>query len=189
MQKVIILLAVLFTGKLLQAQNLEEGKNALYYGKFTTAKNTLSNIVASKPKDAEATYWLGQTYLRMDDIQAAKDVYQKALQRGLNDPILLVGMGHVEMLEGEKDQAMQRFEQAINNSKTRKGENPEILNAVGRANADGPSTVGNPQYAIEKLKRAAQLNPNNPDIYINLGINYLKLGKRSKRLSGCVNGS
>lgn len=176
MKKAIILLAVLFFGTLLQAQNLEEGKKALYDGRFTTAKNAFTNIVASKPKDAEATYWLGQTYMRMDDIQAAKEVYQKALQSGLNDPILLVGMGHVEMLEGKKDQAMQRFEQAINNSKTRKGENPEILNAVGRANADGASTVGNPQYAIEKLKRAAQLSPTDPDIYVNLGINYLKLG-------------
>ncbi len=38
-----------------------------------------------------------------------------------------------------------------------------------------PAT-GDPTYAIEKLKRAAELNPNNPEIFVNLGINYLKLG-------------
>ncbi len=65
------------------------------------------------------------------------------------------------------------MKRAINNSKTRKGRNPEILNAIGRANADGPSTVGDPAYAIEKLKRAAELMPDNPDVYLNLGINYL----------------
>jgi tetratricopeptide (TPR) repeat protein len=177
MKKITILLwiAICFVHHL-EAQSIEDGKKALYDGRNTTAKNTFSSIVAAKPKDADAVYWLGQTYLRMDDTAAARNVYAKALQSGLDAPIIQVGMGHVELLEGQKNQAMQRFDQAINNSKTRKGENPEILNAIGRANADGPSTVGDPQYAIDKLKRAAQLDPNNPDIYVNLGINYLKLG-------------
>ena len=111
-----------------------------------------------------------------ENVAGAKAIYQKALQDGVNAPIIWVGMGHVELLEGKKDEAKQRFEAAITNSKTRKGEDPNILNAIGRANADGASTVGDPAYAIEKLKRAAELDPKNPDILVNMGINYLKLG-------------
>jgi len=50
------------------------------------------------------------------------------------------------------------------------------LNAIGRAEADGPATAGDPAYGVEVLKRAVALDPNNADIYNNLGINYLKLG-------------
>jgi tetratricopeptide (TPR) repeat protein len=176
MKKIIMMLAIVLAGKLVQAQSVDDGKKALYYGRYTTAKNAFTNAVNAKPKDADAIYWLGQTYLKMDDVKAAKEVYEKAAQAGVTDPLLTVGSGHIDLLEGKKDQAMQKFEQAIASSKTRKGENPEILNAVGRANADGPSTAGNPAYAVEKLKRAAELNANDPDIFINLGINYLKLG-------------
>jgi tetratricopeptide (TPR) repeat protein len=171
-----LFLTVLCIGKIVQAQTLDEAKNFLYYDRYTSAKNALKHIIAGNKKNAEATYWLGQAYLKADEIDSARNVYQQALSSGMNDPWILVGMGHVELLEGKKDQAKQKFEQAINDSKTRKGENPDILNAVGRANADGPSTAGDPAYAIEKLKRAAELKPNDPDIYVNMGINYLKLG-------------
>jgi tetratricopeptide (TPR) repeat protein len=171
-----LLLTVLFAGKLLQAQNVDEGKKFLYYDRFTSAKNTFSKIIERDPKDAEAIYWLGQTYLKQDDIKSAKALYQKAAQEGVSAPILSVGLGHVELLEGKKEEAKQKFEQAIEASKKKKNENPDILNAIGRANADGPSTAGDPAYAIEKLKRAAELKPNDPEIFVNLGINYLKLG-------------
>ena len=171
-----LLLTVLFTAPLLKAQTVEEGRSFLYYDRLTSAKNTFNAIVNKGPKNAEAIYWLGQAYLRQDSIQAAKTVYEKAIQAGINEPILQVGMGHVELLEGKNDAAKQRFEQAIAATTKKKKENPDILNAIGRANADGPSTAGDPAYAIEKLKRAAALKPDDAEIYVNLGINYLKLG-------------
>ena len=137
----------------------------------------MEKAVAANPKDADAIYWLGQAYLNNENVAKAKAVYQKALQEGVNDPLVWVGMGHVELLEGKKDEARQRFEAAITNSKGKKNrDNPDILNAIGRANADGASTVGDPMYAIELLRRAAAVDPKNPEIPVNIGINYLKLG-------------
>ncbi|MGI8635985.1 MAG: tetratricopeptide repeat protein, partial [Segetibacter sp.] len=171
-----LLLAVLLSGKLLLAQTVDEARKSLYYGRKTSAKQALDKLVASNSKDANAIYWLGQTYLAMDSIAGARQVYQNALNSGVNDPLVWVGMGQVEVLEGKKDAARQRFEAAITNSIKKKKEDPVILNAIGRAEADGPATVGDPAYGIEVLKRASALDPNNPDIYTNLGINYLKLG-------------
>lgn len=169
-----LLLAFLFTGKLLMAQTVDEARKSLYYGKTTTAKQNLEKIVAGDSKNAEAIYWLGQTQIAMEDVAAAKQTYQNALNSGVNDPWVLVGMGHIALLEGNKDDARQRFEVAISNSTKRKKEDPEILNAIGRAISDAPDA--DPNYAIEKLKRAAELAPNNADIFVNLGMNYLKLG-------------
>ncbi len=177
MKKLTFLFLSLFVaGTMLQAQNVEEGKKALYYGRFNSAASTLEQAIASNPKNAEAIYWLGQVYLNNENVAGAKALYQKALQDGVNAPLVWVGMGHVELLEGKKDEAKQRFEAAITSSKSRKSEDPNILNAIGRANADGGTNIGDPAYAIEKLKRAAEIDPKNPDILVNMGVNYLKLG-------------
>lgn len=172
----ILFFGVLLTGQVLMAQSLDEGKKQLYYGRTTSATQTFQKLIASNAKNAEAIYWLGQTHLQLNNIAEAKALYQKALTDGINDPYLWVGMGHVELLEGKKDAARQRFEAAITASTQKKKESPAILNAIGRANADGGTEVGDPMYAIEKLKRAVALEPGNSDAYVNLGINYLKLG-------------
>jgi Flp pilus assembly protein TadD len=161
------------------AQNVNEGIRQLYYQKYSTAKQTLQNAVNANPKDANAIYWLGQSFLAGSnpDLNGAKAVYQKALNEGVNDPLIWVGMGHVELLSGRRNEARQNFEAAITNSLDRKkNPNPAVLAAIGRANADGPSNVGDPQYAIEKLRKASELNTTDPEIFVNMGINYQKLG-------------
>ena len=171
-----LLLAVLMSAKLLTAQTVDDARRSLYYGRTTSAKQALDKIVATNPKDPQAIYWLGQTYLAIDSIRGAQQVYQNALNSGVNDPLVWVGMGHVELLQGKKDAARQRFEAAITNSTKKKKEDVNILDAIGRANADGDAKTGDPAYAIQILKKAAALDPANADVQTNLGINYLKLG-------------
>jgi Tfp pilus assembly protein PilF len=162
------------------AQSIDDGKKFLYYQRVTSAKQVFEKL-ASGNKDAEAVYWLGQAYLDADQFDSAKTVYQNALTAGLNDPWIWIGSAHVDVLQGgDINAAKQKFEQAITaTTKTKgrnKGPNADILNAIGRAMADGPSTVGDPNYGIDKLKQAASIDPQNPDIFINLGKCYLKLG-------------
>ncbi len=170
--------ALLFVFAYSYAQSVEDGIRLLYYEKNTSAQASLQKTVAANPKDARAIYWLGQADLAKDDIPGAKALYQKALSDGINDPWIWVGMGHVQLLDGKGDipAAKQNFEQAITSTKTKKGENPDILNAVGRANADGSSQQGDAAYGVDVLKRAAAIDTKNPDIDVNLGICYLKLG-------------
>ncbi|HWB26032.1 MAG TPA: hypothetical protein VG738_11160 [Chitinophagaceae bacterium] len=170
------------------SQTLDDGKKFLYYEKSKSAIQALEKVVASKPKDAESIYWLGQAYLldyslshyaNADDFNKAKQLYQQALQNGVNDPWIWVGSGQVMAYEGNLAGAKQQWEQAITASTTKGrkgGENADILNAVGRANAYGGSKYGDAQYGIDVLKRAAAIDTKNPDIDINLGICYEKLG-------------
>lgn len=147
------------------AQSVDEGKKAFYYEKYKTAKETLEKAVAAKPDDVDAAYWLGQTLIELHDTAGAKAVYQKALQTKGSDPLLLVGAGHVELLEKKTNEARQRFETAISLTK---GKDIGILNAVGHANVD--AVDGDAKYAIEKLNLATQVKKfKEPDVYINLG--------------------
>ncbi len=161
-------------------------------GKLKVPTDILQGIVTKNSKDAKAIYWFGQTMIANDDVAGAKALYQKALNDGINDAFILVGMGHVELLEGgDVNSAKQKFEQAITQSKDKKGrENADILNAIGRANADGSIKIGDPMYAVEKLKKAAGMDPKNPDIFINMGINYLKwVAIKVAMLFSCIPGS
>lgn len=183
--------AAILAVNVLVAQTMADGIKYIGYAfKNNTARDILKKSYDANPKDPQTIYWYGQSLIagsnvKPEDIQAAKAVYQKALTDGVNDPLIWVGMGHVELLEGgDINAAKQKFEQAITATTATRGRNrgkpnPQILAAIGRANADGGSKMGDPAYGIEKLKRAAELDPKNSDIFVNMGICYLKLGSEN----------
>lgn len=183
-----LIVTALLAVQCLMAQ-VADGIKFLNYEKYKSARETLKKAYDANPKDPQTIYWYGQSLiaaeaggLTKDMLNAAKAVYQQGLQDVGSDAWLLVGMGHLEILDGgDINSAKQKFEQAITATTETRGRNkgkanPGILNAIGRANADGGSKVGDPAYGIEKLKQAATLDLTNPDIYINMGISYLKLG-------------
>jgi len=187
-KSVALMFAAVFAVQCLTAQ-IAEGIKLLHYEKNKSAKEVLQKHYDANSKDPQAIYWLGQAFLAgngievtKEDVASAKAIYQKGLQEVGSDAWLLVGMGHVELREGgDLNSAKQKFEQAITATTETKGRNkgkpnPAILTAIGRANADGDSKMGDPVYGIEKLKRAGELDLANPDIFIYMGISYQKMG-------------
>ena len=161
----------------IQAQTLAEGINDLYAERNKSAKAVFEKLLAANPNNIEATYWLGQTYIASKDIPGARNVYSKALMSSANAPLLIVGMGQVELNEKKTSEAAQRFEAAITMTRGKKGDDPVILNAIGRAIVNtytDKEKVGDINYAVEKLEAAAQKDPANADIFVNLGMAYLK---------------
>jgi Tfp pilus assembly protein PilF len=179
-----LLVAALMAVVFVSAQSVADGIKYITFGKEKSALETLRKAYSSNSKDPSTIYWYGQALLAQDpaDVKGAKEVYQKALQDGVNDPWIWVGMGHVELWEGaDMNAAKQKFEQAITATLETKGKNkgkpnPAILNAIGRANADGSSKLGDADYAIDKLKQAAAIDLTNPEIMVNMGILYQKKG-------------
>ena len=152
-------------------QTVDQGKKFLYYQRYKSAKDVFDKILASNPNNIEAIYWQGQGFLDQKDSVAAQDLYSKALQTNGNAPLLLAGMGGVELRFGKAQDARQHFETAISLTK---GKDVNVLNAVADNNIDAPT--GDAQYAIEKLTQATQVkNFNNPDTYVLMGDAYRKL--------------
>jgi cytochrome c-type biogenesis protein CcmH/NrfG len=155
------------------AQTVDQGKKFYYYQRYKSAKDALEKALASNPNNIDAVYWLAETLLQMKDSVAAEGVLQKALQTNGNAPLLLVGMGHIELRKGKGTDARQRFETAISLTK---GKDVEIFNAIGRANADAKANAGDPAYAIEKLNLATEIKKfNSPETYVIMGDAYRKL--------------
>lgn len=164
------------------AQGIAEGIKFLSYDKNKSAAQILQKEYNANAKDANVIYWYGQALIANKDFKGAKTIYQKALQENINDPYIWIGMAHVELMEGgDINAAKQKFEQAITATTETKGKNknkpnPAILNAIGRANADGGSKIGDANYAIDKLQQAGELDKLNAEIFVNMGILYQKLG-------------
>jgi len=151
-----------------KAQTVQEGLGHLYADRWQSAVGVFQKLLAQNPNNIEASYWLGQTYFDMDDNNMAKEVYEKGLAASNNAPLLLVGMGHYLLAEKKVNEARQNFETALSMSKDKKGkDNPDILNAIGRAHTD--SKAGDYKYAEQILRTASELSPKNPDIFLNLG--------------------
>jgi tetratricopeptide (TPR) repeat protein len=169
-----LLLAFTFIGSTVIAQTLEQGKQLLYYERYASAQSAFEKILSANPNNIDAVYWLGQTMIHRRDTRdtaGAKALYQKMLATNGNAPLLLVGMGHVELLYGNKTDSRQRFETAISLTKEK---DIIVLNAVAYANID--AKAGDPNYAIQKLTIATQIKRfNDPQTYVLMGDAYRRL--------------
>ena len=174
-----MLLAGLLMGNVLIAQSVEQGRKFLYYERFKSAKETFQKILSTDAGNEEAAYWLGLAMIMPDDrtskdLADAKALYQTKLSANPNSPLLMAGIGHIELIEGKTQDARNHFEAAISLSQ---GKNIQVLNAVGFANGNPDSKNGDALYAIDKLKQATQVKKfNDPDVLVNLGDAYRKAG-------------
>lgn len=176
----------LMTGLLLmsgvKAQTVQEGMQHLYAGRIKNATGVFEKLLAVNPNDANAIYWLGQTKLESDEIMAsrvadARKVYEKALQATNGHPLIKVGMGHVELLAGNTDAARQHFETALTMTRGKKGDDPVIETAIGRAITDAKGA--DYKYAVRLLEDAATKDPRNTETLLQLGNAYRKAGDGS----------
>ena len=196
MKKLVVLflsVVIVLTG--LQAQvpvsPLAEGIKLMNYEKHKSALSFFKDALDKNPKDGETMFWYGQALLAQEGagapspatIKIAKDFYQQSLQANGNDAWLLVGMSHIQLLEGADINAIkQNLEVAITTTMGTKGKakgkpNMDIVNAIGQIHSEVPSTIGDHRYAIDKLKETISAYETvSPQLFINLGINYLKLG-------------
>ncbi len=156
----------------LKAQTIQEGMNHLYADRFKSAIGVFEKMLAANPNNSEATYWLGQVYFDMDDNAKARQVYDKALAANGSAPLILVGLGHADLHDNKTAEARQKFEAAIAAATTKKGADPIVLTAIGRANVD--AKAGDFNYAIEKLKLAMDKGEKSTETLLQLGNAYRK---------------
>lgn len=167
--KIGIVVMVMLVSNLVFAQSLDDARRLIDYQRYATAVETLEKMVTANPTNTDMQYWLGQAFIEWNKADKAKEVYRKALEANGSSPILIVGMGHVELLEGKKNEARQRFEAAISLTKSK---DINVLNAIGKANSDVNADY---DYGIEKLNLATTIKGfKEPDVYVNMGDIYRK---------------
>jgi len=201
MKKLVVLMmgvAFALTGLNAQApvSPLNEGLKLMRYEKNKSALAYFKDAYDKNAKDPETIFWYGQAILAQNGsgapekafVQSTKELYKKAADELGNNAWILVGTAHVQLLEAgvsaDLNAIKQTLEVAITTTLNTKGKfkgkpSQEIVNAIGYIHSEVPSNVGDHQYAIDKIKEtisAYEGMPVLPSLYVNLGINYLKLG-------------
>lgn len=153
------------------AQNVDAGRNFFYYQRYTSAAKEFQNILAAKPDNAEAVYWLGQTYLRQSDSTKADSLYRSAILKNDREALLHAGLGHTMLMNNQPDSARKHFVAALEMSN-----DPQVYHAVARANVEARN--GDANYAIETLNaipKRKRREQKNAETFLLMGQAYRKL--------------
>ncbi|MEP7110284.1 MAG: tetratricopeptide repeat protein, partial [Ferruginibacter sp.] len=174
----LLILTSLFLSNTMKAQTIEEGKKFMYYERYQSARELFQKLITANPNNVEAIYWLGIATMAQADfvpnaLNEVKELYRKALEANPNNPLLIAGMGNIELREGKSQDARNRFETALSLSQNK---DLEVISAVGMANSDFDNKNGDPTYAIEKLKIATTFKKfKEPVVYVYMGDAYRML--------------
>jgi Tfp pilus assembly protein PilF len=160
-----------------KAQTIQEGMNHLYADRFKSASSVFEKMIAANPNNAEAIYWLGQVYFDMDDNAKTRQLYQKAMDASGSQPLILVGLGHADLMDNKPGDARTKFDAALIASNTKKGPDPIVQTAIGRANVDAKG--GDYNYAVQQLEAAHLKDSKNTETILQLGNAYRKQGEGS----------
>lgn len=179
MKSIKIAAAMLLLSSQVFAQSaLDEGKKQLEKENFATAKNVLRKALADGTTDrVQTAYYLGNTYLKMDDPDSAKICYRVP---GFENKTIygLLANGRLSLLNGDRAKAKQYFEQAVVTSKFK---NADVLNQVG--DAWYKPNVIDLQEAIKNFEDAFKIDPKNTNNALELGDAYLDNNEGGKAMS------
>ncbi len=97
-----------------QAQAVSErAQEAVDRGDLEQAKAELSRLVTLAPRSPEGHQRLGQVLERQNQLAEAEACYSRALELDQDYVSALIGMGRLELLRGNPQSALKRFETAI----------------------------------------------------------------------------
>ena len=104
-----ILIAAGFSFTLLQSQTIEDGRRQTRNEQYEDAGKTFELLIVKKPKSGEPYYWAGINLLEAGDSTAAKAMFEKGLLMAPTYHLLNVGLGHLELRNGNESEALNRF--------------------------------------------------------------------------------
>lgn len=160
----IALLALVSTS---QAQDLNQAKKAIDAEQFESAKTILKAIIKAKPTNGTADFYLGNVYLLQNNIDSAKIYYQKGLTGTEGARLNNIGLGLIELDNGNTAAAEEKFALA---TKDLKKKDIEEYILIGRAYTI--STKPDYKKALEYLNKAKLINPEDAQLNLAFGNAY-----------------
>ena len=175
----IALFAIVASAK---AQDLNQAKKAIDAEQFESAKTILKSIIQAKPTNGNAAFYLGNVYLLQNNADSAKIYYQKGLAGTEGARLNNIGLGLIDLDNGNAAAAEEKFALA---TKDLKKKDIEEYIFIGRAYTF--STKPNYKKALEYLNKAKLINPQDPQLNLALGNAYFGDGNQNEAYSAYRN--
>lgn len=146
-----------------QTQGYKDGIEYYKAGQYANARTILERTLNDASTDRSlANYYLGQVALAEGNNQQAKSYFDAGLAADAESPYNYVGLGALELINGNADAANDQFKQAQKLAK----KNAEVSVAIARAyyNADPVRYAQQIQKAIDKARKDSKNAE--PSIYV-----------------------
>jgi len=169
--------------------------------RFIPVYGTVSSLGASSNPEAQESFNQGLTARNEGDMTGAKDDFQKAVGKDPNFAQAWAMLGFVDMQTGDRNQGIAEMKKAANLAPSapiakyiarsllimrQPDDSLEVWRNIEKKNPqdpDAPSAVGSAlitkkQYsdAVIELQTAANLDPHNANIFMSMGLAYIKAG-------------
>jgi Flp pilus assembly protein TadD len=168
MNKLKFLSLVLFSiGFSSVGQEIELAKKAIDAEQFEKAKSILKSALKVKPDNGKIAFLLGNVYLKQSFQDSAKAVFQKGLALKEFAAFNHIGLGQIDLNNGNAAAAQFNFDQSVKDTKKK---DIEQFIYIGQAftNAEKPDF----KKAIFYIEKAKFISPNDPQMLLALGDAY-----------------
>lgn len=163
----VITYAMLLSGFLVNAQDVDQANKAIDAEQYEKAKGILKSIIKAKPDNGRATFLLGNVYLTQNMPDSAKIYFDKGLSAKDESKLNSIGLGQLDLDAKNAAAAKSKFDAIIKDMR-RKDIEEYVFIARAYINSD------NPDYnkAIELLTNAKEKNSTDPQVLLALGDAY-----------------
>jgi tetratricopeptide (TPR) repeat protein len=198
-----------------QRNDFTYGVAMFQHGYLDQAEESFKQVVASKPRNAEAYYNLGTLYLRRKSPADARRYLEQAIDLQPNYPEAWNNLGMIAAEEGHGDEAIRNFQRSLQlrpnyavalvnlgNLYRRQGNNDDARKLLTDALASEPNdpeanySMGmlyarqdQLQDALQYLEKAVSVRPDYADALNNLGVLYIREQRYPEaevRLKTCI---
>jgi cytochrome c-type biogenesis protein CcmH/NrfG len=149
------------------AQDIDQAKKAMDAEQYEKAKVVLKNNLQAKPDNGKAAFLLGTIYLKQNIEDSAKIYFQKGLGTSDGARLSTIGLGQIDLDNGNTTSAKEKFDQVIKQLKKR-----DIEEYIYIAQAYMNNSKPDYKAAIDLLLKAQLANPNDASVKLNLGDAY-----------------
>jgi hypothetical protein len=163
----ILSVAFLATVSGMNAQDTDQAKKAIDAEQFENAKSTLKSIIKSDPSEGKAYFLLGNVYLAQKVADSAKMTYQKGLAAKDDEHFNYIGLGQLDLNNGDLAGAKAKFEIA-KDEMGRRDYSEYVYIARAYMNSDNPDF----KAAIQTLTLANERNAEEPQVLLAFGDAY-----------------
>ena len=153
-----LLLVLCLSASPLFAQTIAEGKVQLENENFSSARKIFEDLIAKDASNAEAYYYLAESYYLDEKPTEAKKYYEKGVAANSKSALNLIGLGKLLLDDNKTAEAKKNFDQAI---KVSKSKDANIFYQIGSSYLN--SKNANYNAAVENLTKARDLNTKNPE--------------------------
>lgn len=164
----LICIYFVFVFNAIHAQTIQDAQKEIDRENYYKAKQILFGLLKdANSNKAEVAYYLGNAYLKSDDADSAKVFYKQVFNNDTRAALGYVANGRLSLINGNKVEAKQHFDRALQTSKSR---NANIFFEIGDAYLR-PEVI-DVQVAISNLEQAFNLDNKNVAIVLGLADAY-----------------